>query len=78
MLPRVRGLGRPARVTQLDDQGRPIPDNLSLAVVDEKLWTYADDKQDLRQKMEPKVGSSRNRIIRRFSERHHQMDPDGE
>ena len=30
----------------LDENGRPIPSNFSLAVVDDKLWTFADDKQD--------------------------------
>lgn len=29
-----------------DDKGNPVPSNLSLAVVDDKLWTFADDKQD--------------------------------
>ncbi len=29
-----------------DESGRPVPSNLSLAVVDDKLWSYADDKQD--------------------------------
>ncbi len=26
--------------------GRPLPANLSLSVVDDKLWTFADDRQD--------------------------------
>jgi len=30
----------------LDDKGQPIPSNFSMAVVDDKLWSYADDKQD--------------------------------
>ena len=29
-----------------DENGRPIPSNLSMAVVDDKLWSFADDKQD--------------------------------
>lgn len=29
-----------------DAKGTPLPSNLSLAVMDDKLWTYADDKQD--------------------------------
>lgn len=29
-----------------DDKGNPVPSNLSLAVLDDKLWTFADDKQD--------------------------------
>lgn len=29
-----------------DETGKPVPSNLSLAVVDDKLWTLADDKQD--------------------------------
>lgn len=29
-----------------DDKGMPLPSNLSVAVMDDKLWTYADDKQD--------------------------------
>lgn len=29
-----------------DDKGTPLPSNLSVAVMDDKLWTYADDKQD--------------------------------
>jgi TonB-dependent SusC/RagA subfamily outer membrane receptor len=29
-----------------DEKGTPIPANLSLTVVDDKLWTLADDKQD--------------------------------
>ena len=33
-------------ITTLDENGKPIPSNFSLAVMDDKLWTYADDKQD--------------------------------
>ncbi|WP_158617943.1 TonB-dependent receptor plug domain-containing protein [Chitinophaga lutea] len=29
-----------------DDKGNPVPANLSLTVMDDKLWTFADDKQD--------------------------------
>lgn len=29
-----------------DPDGRPVPSNLSVAVVDDKRWTFADDKQD--------------------------------
>ncbi|WP_168927754.1 TonB-dependent receptor plug domain-containing protein [Chitinophaga terrae (ex Kim and Jung 2007)] len=29
-----------------DQNGTPVPANLSLSVVDDKLWTYMDDKQD--------------------------------
>jgi len=29
-----------------DSKGMPLPSNLSLAVMDDKLWSYADDKQD--------------------------------
>lgn len=29
-----------------DEKGNAIPANFSLAVVDDKLWTFADDKQD--------------------------------
>ncbi|MFY0255742.1 TonB-dependent receptor plug domain-containing protein [Chitinophaga sp. 30R24] len=29
-----------------DDKGVPLPANLSVAVMDDKLWTFADDKQD--------------------------------
>lgn len=29
-----------------DDKGNPVPSNLSLAVLDDKLWSFADDKQD--------------------------------
>lgn len=30
----------------LDEQDKPVPSNFSLSVVDDKLWTFADDKQD--------------------------------
>jgi len=33
-------------ITTLDEFGKPIPSNFSLAVIDDKLWTFADDKQD--------------------------------
>lgn len=29
-----------------DENGVPVPANLAMAVVDDKLWTYADDKQN--------------------------------
>ncbi|KAA0128440.1 TonB-dependent receptor plug domain-containing protein [Chryseobacterium sp. SN22] len=29
-----------------DENGSPVPANLAMAVVDDKLWTYADDKQN--------------------------------
>jgi alpha-2-macroglobulin-like protein len=29
-----------------DEKGNPVPSNLSLAVLDDKLWSFADDKQD--------------------------------
>ncbi|MBS1564223.1 MAG: TonB-dependent receptor plug domain-containing protein [Bacteroidetes bacterium] len=29
-----------------DESGRPVASNLSIAVVDDKLWSFADDKQD--------------------------------
>jgi alpha-2-macroglobulin-like protein len=29
-----------------DEAGKPLPSNLSISVVDDKLWTFADDKQD--------------------------------
>ncbi len=29
-----------------NNQGSPVPANLALSVVDDKLWTYADDKQN--------------------------------
>lgn len=33
-------------ITTKNADGRPIPANLSLSVIDDKLWTMADDKQD--------------------------------
>lgn len=33
-------------IQTLDENGKPVPSNFSLAVVDDKLWTFADDKQD--------------------------------
>ena len=33
-------------ITTYDEKGKPIPSNFSLAVVDDKLWSFADDKQD--------------------------------
>lgn len=33
-------------VETTDENNRPIPANLSISVVDDKLWTYADDKQN--------------------------------
>jgi TonB-dependent SusC/RagA subfamily outer membrane receptor len=33
-------------VETTDENGKPIPANLALGVVDDKLWTYADDKQN--------------------------------
>ncbi|MEF9479201.1 hypothetical protein OWR28_16990 [Chryseobacterium sp. 1B4] len=29
-----------------DDNNKPVPANLGISVVDDKLWTYADDKQN--------------------------------
>ncbi|PIF46564.1 TonB-dependent SusC/RagA subfamily outer membrane receptor [Chryseobacterium sp. 52] len=29
-----------------DENGQPVPANLAMSVVDDKLWTYADDKQN--------------------------------
>lgn len=34
------------RLKTLDENGKPIPSNFSLAVIDDKLWSFADDKQD--------------------------------
>jgi TonB-dependent SusC/RagA subfamily outer membrane receptor len=34
------------RIKTVDENGIPIPSNLSLSVVDDKLWSLADDKQD--------------------------------
>ena len=33
-------------ITTHDENGKPVPSNFSLAVMDDKLWTFADDKQD--------------------------------
>lgn len=33
-------------IKSTDEKGIPVPSNFSLSVVDDKLWTYADDKQD--------------------------------
>jgi len=33
-------------IKTVDEKGKPVPANFSLAVVDDKLWTFADDKQD--------------------------------
>lgn len=33
-------------IKTVDEKGKAIPSNFSLAVVDDKLWTFADDKQD--------------------------------
>ena len=33
-------------ITTRDEKNRPMPSNFSLAVVDDKLWTLADDRQD--------------------------------
>ncbi len=33
-------------ITTRDELGKPIPANFSLSVVDDKLWTLADDRQD--------------------------------
>ncbi len=33
-------------VETTDENGKPIPANLVISVVDDKLWTYADDKQN--------------------------------
>jgi TonB-dependent SusC/RagA subfamily outer membrane receptor len=30
----------------LDENNRPVPSNFSLTVIDDKLWSFADDKQD--------------------------------
>lgn len=34
------------KMKTLDNQGKPVPSNFSLAVLDDKLWTFADDRQD--------------------------------
>ena len=33
-------------IKTLDEKGNPVPSNLSMAVLDDKLWSLADDKQD--------------------------------
>lgn len=33
-------------IETLDENGKPFPANLGLSVIDDKLWTYADDKQN--------------------------------
>jgi len=33
-------------ITTKDENGLPVPSNFSLSVLDDKLWTLADDKQD--------------------------------
>jgi hypothetical protein len=33
-------------ITTTDEAGKPVSANLSMAVVDDKIWTMADDKQD--------------------------------
>ncbi|MCX6318641.1 MAG: TonB-dependent receptor plug domain-containing protein [Bacteroidetes bacterium] len=33
-------------IKTMDENGKPVPSNFSLSVVDDKLWTFADDKQD--------------------------------
>ncbi|MCE3282707.1 MAG: TonB-dependent receptor plug, partial [Chitinophagaceae bacterium] len=33
-------------VTTTDDRSKPVPSNLSVSVVDDKLWAFADDKQE--------------------------------
>ncbi|MBL7749503.1 MAG: hypothetical protein JNM19_18835, partial [Chitinophagaceae bacterium] len=33
-------------IQTLDVNNKPVPSNFSLSVVDDKLWTFADDKQD--------------------------------
>ncbi|WP_198673802.1 alpha-2-macroglobulin family protein [Chitinophaga alhagiae] len=34
------------RLKTLNYQGQPVPSNFSLSVLDDKLWTFADDRQD--------------------------------
>lgn len=34
------------RLKTQDENGKPVPSNFSLAVIDDKLWSFADDKQD--------------------------------
>lgn len=33
-------------ITTQDENGKPVPSNFSLSVIDDKLWSFADDKQD--------------------------------
>lgn len=33
-------------IETLDENNKPVPANLGISVVDDKLWTYADDKQN--------------------------------
>ena len=33
-------------IKTVDENNKPVPSNFSLAVVDDKLWSFADDKQD--------------------------------
>ncbi len=33
-------------IKTVDEKGKAVPANFSLSVVDDKLWTFADDKQD--------------------------------
>jgi len=33
-------------IETLDEKGKPIAANLGLSVIDDKLWTYADDRQN--------------------------------
>lgn len=33
-------------ISTRDEHGQPVPSNFSLSVVDDKLWTMADDRQD--------------------------------
>jgi len=42
-LPREKVL---VNIETTDENNQPIPANLSMSVVDDKLWTYADDKQN--------------------------------
>lgn len=34
------------KIVTKDETGKPVPSGFSLAVMDDKLWTFADDKQD--------------------------------
>ncbi len=34
------------KIITTDEKGKAVPSNLSLSVIDDKLWTMADDKQD--------------------------------